>query len=151
MPEHYACWFLSPTDPEFKEIQVKFLKAQEKEYGASHYYGTDPFNEIQPPSWEPAYLADTARAIYGGMTAVDPEAVWLQMAWTFHNDHEHWTAPRLSAMIPPCRKAACCSSTTSARRRKSTRPPTPFTAPRSSGTIWAILAATIRSSARSTK
>ena len=99
MPEHYACWFLSPTDPKFKEIQVKFLKEQQKEYGASHYYGTDPFNEIQPPSWEPAYLADTARAIYGGMAAVDPEAVWLQMAWTFHNDHEHWTAPRLSAMI----------------------------------------------------
>ena len=99
MPEHYACWFLSPTDPKFKEIQVKFLKEQQKEYGTSHYYGADPFNEIQPPSWEPAYLADTARAIYGGMAAVDPQAVWLQMAWTFHNDHEHWTAPRLSAMI----------------------------------------------------
>ncbi len=39
MPEHYACWFLGPADPKFKEIQVKFLKEQQKEYGTSHYYG----------------------------------------------------------------------------------------------------------------
>ncbi len=43
-----------------------------KEYGTSHYYGTDPFNEITPPSWEPSYLANVARAIYGGMAQVDP-------------------------------------------------------------------------------
>src|SRR5208337_1785969 len=46
---NYGCWFLNPLDPNFKEIQVKFLRAQQKEYGTSHYYGTDPFNEITPP------------------------------------------------------------------------------------------------------
>jgi alpha-N-acetylglucosaminidase len=94
----YGCWFLNPLDPKFKEIQVKFLKEQQKEYGTSHYYGTDPFNEMTPPSWEPAYLASVSRAIYGGMAQVDTNAVWLQMGWTFI-DRKLWTDERLSAMI----------------------------------------------------
>ena len=97
-PGKYGCWFLDPLDPKFKKIQVKFLQEQQKEYGASRYYATDPFNEISPPSWKPAYLADVSRAIYSGMTQVDPDAVWLQMAWTFQ-DRKHWTDDRLSAMI----------------------------------------------------
>ncbi len=94
----YGCWFLNPLDPKFKEIQIKFLQEQQKEYGVSHYYAADPFNEISPPSWEPAYLAEVSRAIYSGMAQVDPDAVWLQMAWTFQ-DRKHWTDERLSAMI----------------------------------------------------
>ncbi len=102
---NYGCWFLNPLDPKFKEIQVNFLREQQKEYGTSHYYGTDPFNEITPPSWEPSYLASVSRAIYGGMAQVDPDAVWLQMAWTFQT-RKQWTDDRLSAMIralPPGR------------------------------------------------
>jgi alpha-N-acetylglucosaminidase len=94
----FGCWFLNPLDAQFKEIQVQFLREQQKEYGASHYYGTDPFNEITPPSWEPSYLAGVSRAIYDGMAQVDPDAVWLQMAWTFQ-EREQWTDDRLSAMI----------------------------------------------------
>lgn len=96
--DKYGCWFLSPLDPKFTEIQVKFMQEQKKEYGASHYYGTDPFNEISPPSWEPDYLAGVSRAIYGGMAQVDPDAVWLQMAWTFQS-RKQWTDERLSAMV----------------------------------------------------
>jgi alpha-N-acetylglucosaminidase len=95
----YSCYFLNPLDPVFKEIQVRFLREQKKEYGTNHYYGTDPFNEITPPSWEPSYLASVSRAIYEGMAHVDPDSVWLQMAWTFFNDPVHWTESRLSAMI----------------------------------------------------
>ena len=97
--DDYGCWFLSPLDPKFVEIQTKFLEQQQKEYGMSHFYGTDPFNEISPPSWEPSYLASVSQAIYGGMSKVDPEAVWLQMAWTFYHDRKHWSDERLSAMI----------------------------------------------------
>jgi len=104
-PSNYGCWFLNPLDPKFKEIQVKFLREQQKEYGTSHYYGADPFNEITPPSWEPSYLASVSRAIYDGMAQVDPDAIWLQMAWTFQTRGQ-WTDERLSAMIravPPGR------------------------------------------------
>jgi len=96
---NYGCWFLNPLDPKFKEIQVNFLRTQLKEYGPSHYFGTDPFNEIDPPSWEPEYLASVARVIYAGMAEIDPDAIWLQMAWTFGVDRGHWTDERLSAMI----------------------------------------------------
>ena len=102
---NYGCWFLNPLDPKFKEIQIEFLREQQKEYGTSHYYGTDPFNEITPPSWEPLYLAGVSRAIYDGMAQVDPDAVWLQMAWTFQTRRQ-WSDDRLSAMIravPPRR------------------------------------------------
>jgi alpha-N-acetylglucosaminidase len=95
----YSCYFLNPLDPVFKEIQVKFLREQEKVYGTSHYYGADPFNEITPPSWEPSYLASVSRAIYEGMAQVDPDCIWLQMAWTFFNDQAHWNEARLSSMI----------------------------------------------------
>jgi len=93
-----GCWVLNPLDPRFKEIQIRFLKEQAKEYGVSHYLGADPFNEIKPLSWDASYLADTARAIYSGMTAVDPQAVWLQMTWTF--SMKPWKSEnRLETMI----------------------------------------------------
>ena len=95
----YGTWFLDPLDPKFQEIQRKFLEEQTREYGTSHYYAADPFNEMMPPSWEPTYLANVARAIYGGMAQTDAGAIWLQMAWTFSYDRAHWSDDRLSAMI----------------------------------------------------
>ena len=113
----YATWFLDPLDPKFQEIATRFMREQTKEYGTSHYYGTDPFNEITPPSLEPSYLASVARAIYSGMAQVDPGAIWVQMAWTFTGNraqldlstltnpnvpvaiHEPWNEARLSALI----------------------------------------------------
>jgi alpha-N-acetylglucosaminidase len=97
MEAGYATWFLDPKEPLFQEIQSRFLKKQAEFYGTDHLYGTDPFNEISPPSWEPEYLADVARTIYSSMAAADPDAVWYQMSWTFFCDH-NWTPARLSAM-----------------------------------------------------
>lgn len=93
----YATSYLSPDDPLFADIQVRFLKAQEKMYGTDHLYATDPFNEMTPPSYEPAYLASVGKAIYGSMAAADPDAKWYQMTWTFTYD-KHWTNERLGAM-----------------------------------------------------
>ena len=97
-PEN-SSWFLSPSDPLFTEIQVKFLKKQAEMYGTDHLYAADPFNEMKPPSWEPAYLASVSKGIYDGMVAGDKDAVWYQMAWTFLWDKE-WkdNHARLEAM-----------------------------------------------------
>lgn len=84
MEAKYATCFIDPTDPLFREIQVRFLKKQEELYGTDHLYGANPFNEIPPPSWEPGYLASVSKAIYAGMAEADPEAVWYQMSWTFY-------------------------------------------------------------------
>ena len=92
-------FFLDPMDPLFVKIQKAYLHEQENLLGTDHYYGADPFNEMNPPSWEAGYLASVAKTIYSGMQAVDPKAVWVQMGWTFYYDRKHWTNPRLEAMI----------------------------------------------------
>lgn len=97
-PENDA-FFLDPMDSLFVEIQKAYLSEQQKLFGTDHYYGADPFNEMNPPSWEPEYLASVAKTIYSGMKAIDPEAIWVQMGWTFYYDRKHWTNPRLEAMI----------------------------------------------------
>lgn len=98
MSLEHSVSFIDPKDPLFREIQVKFLKEQEAMLGTDHLYGTDPFNEMAPPSWEPSYLGSVSGAIYGSMAEADPQAVWVQMAWTF-GSRENWTDPRLKAMI----------------------------------------------------
>ncbi|SDD43287.1 alpha-N-acetylglucosaminidase [Mucilaginibacter pineti] len=92
-------FFLDPMDPLFVKIQKAYLSEQQKLLGTDHYYGADPFNEMNPPSWEASYLASVAKTIYGGMKAVDATATWVQMGWTFYYDRAHWTNPRLEAMI----------------------------------------------------
>jgi len=92
-------YFLDPMDSIFIEIQKAYLSEQQKLLGTDHFYGADPFNEMDPPSWEPDYLASVAKNIYSGMKAIDPDAVWVQMGWTFYYDRKQWTNPRLEAMI----------------------------------------------------
>jgi alpha-N-acetylglucosaminidase len=99
MSAREATWFLSPTDPLFKEVQGRFLAAQAKLYGTDHLYAADPFNEIDPPSWEPAYMASVAKSIYEGMSAADPAAIWYQMTWTFYFDH-HWQKKSADGQTP---------------------------------------------------
>jgi len=97
MSADYTTWFLNPKDPLFKEIQGKFLQKLQEIYGTDHLYGADPFNEIRPPSWEPAYLASVSKTIYESMAMADPDAVWYQMSWTFTH-RRNWSTPRLEAM-----------------------------------------------------
>jgi alpha-N-acetylglucosaminidase len=97
-PENDA-YFLDPMDPLFIRIQKAYLSEQQALLGSDHYYGADPFNEMDPPSWDPSYLASVSHTIYSGMKAVDPQAVWTQMGWTFYYDRKHWTNPRLESMI----------------------------------------------------
>lgn len=95
----YDAYFIDPMEPLFVKIQKEFIKEQTKYFGTDHYYGTDPFNEMDPPSWDAGYLASVAKTIYKGISDVDNEAVWVQMGWTFYYDRKHWTNPRLEAMI----------------------------------------------------
>lgn len=99
MDADYTTYFLDPSEKLFSEIQYRFLKEQEKLYGISHRYSADPFNEIDPPSWAPEYIASVAKTIYRSMKNADPEAIWYQMSWTFYYDSEHWTQERLKAMV----------------------------------------------------
>lgn len=66
----YSCSFLlAPEDPLFPVVGSLFLRELTKEFGTDHIYGADTFNEMQPPSSEPAYLAAATAAVYQAMTA----------------------------------------------------------------------------------
>jgi len=97
--DEYNAYFIDVKDPLFIDIQKEFIKQQTELFGTDHLYGIDPFNEMDPPSWEPDYLASVAKVIYQGISEVDKDAVWVQMAWTFYYMRKNWTNPRLEAMI----------------------------------------------------
>jgi alpha-N-acetylglucosaminidase len=81
--DEYNAYFLDPMEPLFIEIQKKFLTVQTKYFGTDHFYGADPFNEMDPPETTPEYLASVSKTIYDGMSSVDPDSKWVQMGWTF--------------------------------------------------------------------
>lgn len=97
--DEYRSHFLDPLDPLFPKIQKAFLEEQTKQFGTDHIYGADPFNEVEPPSWEPEYLASVSKTIYNSMIETDPEATWLQMSWIFYFERKHWTNERIEAML----------------------------------------------------
>lgn len=98
--QEYDAFFLDPMDPLFIKIQQKFLKIQTKFFGTDHYYGADPFNEMDPPDTTPEYLGSVSKSIYTGMHSIDPKAVWVQMGWTFYYMKLWKDDPaRLKAMI----------------------------------------------------
>lgn len=92
-------YFMNSTDSLFSVIQRKYLEKQTALYGTGHIYGVDPFNEMDPPSWEPDYLASVSRNIYASLQQVDPEAQWLQMSWVFYYKRRQWTPERLRAYL----------------------------------------------------
>jgi alpha-N-acetylglucosaminidase len=93
------CTFLDPGDSLYAVIQKAYLEEQTGIYGTDHIYGIDPFNEVNPPSWDEKVLATYARQIYGSLSSVDPKAVWLQMGWLFYNDQKHWTPSRICSYL----------------------------------------------------
>ena len=97
--EQYLCHFLNPDEPLFAKIQKLFLEEQTALFGTDHIYGVDPFNEGEPPSWEPAYLKEISKNMYGTLTAVDPKTEWMQMGWMFYYDKKVWTPKRVKAFL----------------------------------------------------
>jgi alpha-N-acetylglucosaminidase len=90
---------LDPLDPLFAKIAKMFLEEQTKRFGTDHFYAADTFIEMVPPSGEPKYLADLGRAIYNGMAASDPQAVWVLQGWAFMYKKEFWSQPRIKAFL----------------------------------------------------
>lgn len=97
--DSYRTYFLSPSDPMFRELQKEFLEEQEKMFGTNHLYALDAFNEVSPPSWEPSVLASMGANISRSLTLADSQAVWVQMAWFLYNDKNRWTPAVTQAFL----------------------------------------------------
>ncbi len=90
---------LNPEDSMFTVIGRKFLELQTKEYGTDHYYSSDIFNEVTPPSSDPAYLENISQKVYRSMQEVDPRAVWVMQGWLFLNDKKFWKQPQIKGLL----------------------------------------------------
>ena len=97
--DQYRTYFLNSEDPLYGRIQRMFLEEQTRLFGTDHIYGIDPFNEVDPPSFEPEYLNKVTEHIYESLTAVDPDAEWLQMAWFLYYQSKDYTPERTRAML----------------------------------------------------
>ncbi len=97
--EPYRTFFLNSEDPLYTRIQKMFLEEQTRMFGTDHIYGIDPFNEMDPPSFEPDYLNKISEHIYKSLTAVDPQAEWLQMGWFLYYQRKDYTPERAKAML----------------------------------------------------
>ncbi|MBQ0069600.1 MAG: alpha-N-acetylglucosaminidase N-terminal domain-containing protein, partial [Bacteroidales bacterium] len=89
-------YFLDSEDPMFDKVQKMFVEEQSKLFGSDHIYGIDPFNEMDPPSWEESYLARVTKHMYESVKKADPKAEWLQMGWILYYQ-KVWTAERTKA------------------------------------------------------
>ena len=96
--EQYRTYFLNSEDPLYSRIQRMFLEEQTRLFGTDHIYGIDPFNEVDPPSFKPEYLNKVSKHIYESLTAVDPEAEWLQMAWFLYYQRKDYTQDEYKEM-----------------------------------------------------
>lgn len=95
----FRCHFLNPEEPLFATIQKTYLEEQKRLFGTDHIYGVDPFNEVDPPSWEPSYLEKVSSDMYKTLRDADPKAQWLQMTWMFYHDRKDWTSPRIESLL----------------------------------------------------
>ncbi|MDQ2985218.1 MAG: alpha-N-acetylglucosaminidase C-terminal domain-containing protein [Armatimonadota bacterium] len=93
---------LDARDPLFAEIQQRFLNEYTKEFGESHYYLADLYNEMHPQVSETSKLDDlreTGAAIYRSMKKADPEAKWVMQGWLFFNEPTFWGQPEVEAFL----------------------------------------------------
>lgn len=97
----YSTYMLNPNDPLFAKIGKLFLEEQQRVYGTSHYYSSDIFNELLPPSGDTSYLARTSESVYNSMNEVDSQAVWVMQGWLFvsADGRKFWTADRMKAFL----------------------------------------------------
>eukprot|EP00117_Sycon_ciliatum_P016941 scpid38479/ scgid16158/ Alpha-N-acetylglucosaminidase; N-acetyl-alpha-glucosaminidase; Alpha-N-acetylglucosaminidase 82 kDa form; Alpha-N-acetylglucosaminidase 77 kDa form len=74
---------LDPTDSHFLSLAKGYYLMQTELMGTDHVYNVDTFNEMNPSSSDPSYLANTSAAVFQGMRAADPDAIWLMQGWLF--------------------------------------------------------------------
>ncbi|WP_022918811.1 alpha-N-acetylglucosaminidase [Ruania albidiflava] len=94
----FSTALLDPQEPRFGQIAESVATVQAELLGTDHLYSADPFIESIPPSGDLADLAEHSRTVYAGMTAADPDAVWVMQAWPFHYHRQFWTTERIAAV-----------------------------------------------------
>eukprot|EP00884_Botryococcus_braunii_P010024 jgi/Botrbrau1/19022/Bobra.0100s0052.2 len=101
-PESCCVPLLDPLDPLFPLIGAEFVRAISEEYGQSKgggFYAADTFNEMRPPTSDPAYLSSASAAVYQAMAGGDPQATWVMQGWLFYSERDFWHESQVEALI----------------------------------------------------
>ncbi|MDR1167800.1 MAG: alpha-N-acetylglucosaminidase, partial [Heliobacteriaceae bacterium] len=89
-----STYFIDPSTPFFKELGRIWIEEQTRLFGTNHLYASDTFIEMEPPGNNPDTLRSMGEAIYAGMKAADPEAVWVLQGWMFNFKRNFWQKPQ---------------------------------------------------------
>ncbi len=93
-------YFLDPSDSLFQRIGKMFIRKQTELFGTDHYYSADCFNEVNPDTDDPGFLARMSKSVYHSMASADPEAVWVMQAWfLYYSINDFWKEPQTKALL----------------------------------------------------
>jgi alpha-N-acetylglucosaminidase len=93
-------YFLDPGDTLFQRIGRLFIEKQTEMYGTDHYYSADCFNEVNPDTDDPKFLANVSKSVYKSMVKADPKAVWVIQAWfLYYSLNNFWKEPQSKALF----------------------------------------------------
>ena len=92
-------YILDSADPMFARIGKLFLQKQTALLGTDHLYSADTFNENEPPSADPDYLAQLSERVYQGMHQADTAAIWVMQGWLFYSDRKFWKDEQTKALL----------------------------------------------------
>ncbi|MBV8389145.1 MAG: alpha-N-acetylglucosaminidase [Mucilaginibacter sp.] len=92
-------YLLDTEDPMFAKIGQKFIEEQTKLYGTDHLYSADTFNENEPPTDDPDYLAALSKRVYQAINIADIKGIWVMQGWLFYSDRKFWKQPQIKALL----------------------------------------------------
>lgn len=93
--DKYCCpYLLDPNEELFQEIGAKFMSELEKQFGLTHYYNCDTFNEMINPFEDVKNLSSFSSAVFDAMLKVDNDATWILQGWLFVDNATYWTKER---------------------------------------------------------
>ena len=92
-------FILDAQDPLFERIGKAYIDEQTRVFGTDRLYSCDTFNELRPPTNDPAYLTRSAQAVYRAMTGADPQARWVMQGWLFFFDRGFWQPPQIRGLL----------------------------------------------------
>lgn len=99
-PSNYCCpYLLDPTESLFQTIGEMFMREMKNEFGLSHFYNCDTFNENIPQSTDPKYLQNVNSAIFRVMNESDANATWILQGWLFASQQQFWTPERVKHFL----------------------------------------------------
>ncbi|GAB3412322.1 alpha-N-acetylglucosaminidase [Niabella aquatica] len=90
---------IDPGDSLFVTTGRRFMEIQTGLFGTDHLYSADTFNEVDPPTDDPAFISGVSRNVYQSMATADSDAVWIMQGWLFYFSRKFWKEPQVKALL----------------------------------------------------